>query len=158
MISMSKFKGLGVPVEKPARMYIMHPVTNEPVVDKSNAPAYVDVYSADSDRARACNRKVTQKRLDMRGRNAVSAVALENDGYGLLAELTAGWHLVDINTGEPIDVPCTTQNARELYSEPEMSWLREQVDVFAGARGNFLKPSANSSATMQSESLPPSES
>jgi hypothetical protein len=149
---MSKFAGMGVPVDKPSRMYITHPVTNEPLVDKSDNPAYVDVYSADSNRARAYNRTATQKRLDMRGRNAVSAVALENDGYGFLAELTSGWHLVDINTGEPVAVPCTTQNARELYSEPEMTWLKDQVDTFAGVRGNFLKPSAKGSGDSQNES------
>lgn len=154
---MSKFKGLGVPVEKPSRMFIAHPVTGEPLVDTTGSPAYIDVYSADSNRARAYNRNTTQKRLDMRGRNAMSAVALENDGYGLLAELTAGWHLVDIGNGSPIDVPFTTQNARELYSEPEMTWLRDQVDVFAGARGNFLKPSATNSAPSPSESSQLSE-
>lgn len=149
---MSKFSGLGVPVDKPSRMFITHPVTNEPLVDSSGNPAYIDVYSADSNRARAYNRNVTQKRLDMRGRNAVSAVALENDSFGLLAELTAGWLLVDLNTAAPIDVPFTLQNARELYGDPEMSWLREQVDIFASARANFLKPSANSSAPSASES------
>jgi hypothetical protein len=142
---MSKFSGLGVPVDKPSRMTIMHPVTGEPVLDKDKKPAWIEVYSADSDRAKAYNRKTTQRRLDMRGRNVVSAVALENDGNGLLAELTVGWHLVDLASSEIIDVPFSTQNARELYSEPEMTWLREQVDTFAGARGNFLKPSAKGS-------------
>lgn len=155
---MSKFSGLGVPVDKPARMFITHPVTGEPLVDTGGKPAYIDIYSADSQRARVYKRNATQKRLDMRSRDAVSAVALENESYGLLAELTAGWYLVDINTRTPIDVPFTTQNARELYREPEMTWLHDQVDVFAGKRGNFLKPSATSSASMPSTSSQLSES
>lgn len=142
---MSKFSGMGVPVAKPARMTIMHPTTNEPLVDKDRKPAWIDVYSADSDRAKAFRRNATQRRIDGKGRVGVTALALEKDDNGLLAELTAGWHLVDITTGEVIDVPFSTQTARELYAEPEMTWLRDQVDTFAVARGNFLKPSAKGS-------------
>jgi hypothetical protein len=154
---MSKFKNMSVPVDKPERMFITHPITMEPLVDAAGKAAYLDLYSADSERARSYNRKTTQKRLDMRGRAVLSAASIESDNYGLLAELTAGWSLVDL-AGGAIDVPFTTQNARELYGDPGMSWLREQADAFAGSRGNFLKPSANNSAPQQNMNSQPSES
>jgi hypothetical protein len=146
---MSKFSGMGVPVTKPARMFITHPTTGEPLVDTNKQPAWIDVYSADSERARAFRRNGTQRRIDAKGRVGITAIAIEKDDIGLLAELTAGWHLVDITTGEIIDVEFSTQTARELYAEPEMTWLKDQVDTFAVARGNFLKPSAKGSGDSQ---------
>lgn len=153
---MSKFKGMTVPVEKPARMVITHPTTLEPIVDADGKQAYLDLYSADSERARAYNRRTSQKRLDMRGRAVISAASIESESFGLLAELTAGWYLLDLD-GNPVDVPFTTQNARDLYAEPGMNWLRDQADAFAGSRVNFLKPSANNSASLPSTSSQPSE-
>lgn len=153
---MSKFAAMGVPVDKFARMTILHPYTNEPMVDQEGKPAFIDVYSGDSDRARSYNRKTSQRKLDMRGRAVVSAASIESEGYGLLAELSVAWHLVDLN-GDAIDVPFTTQAARELYAEPSMTWLKEQVDAFAAARGNFSKPSANPSTLSQSENSQGSE-
>lgn len=148
---------MALPVDKPARMTILHPIANEPMADTAGGPAYIDLYSADSDRARSYNRKVSQRRLDMRGRAVITAASLESENYGLLAELTAGWHLVGLD-GEKMDLPFTTQNARDLYTDAGMSWLREQIDAFAGARGNFLKPSANGSSTSPSTNSQASES
>jgi hypothetical protein len=151
---MGKITGLSIAVDKTARMFILHPFTNEPLFVKNadgtaGEQAYIDIYSKDSQRARTYNRNATQKKLDMRGRATISALSLENENYGLLAELSTGWLLVDIETGEKIDVPFTTLNAREIYSNPEATWLFEQVDAFAGARGNFSKPSATNSPPLQ---------
>ena len=103
---MSKFKGMSVPVDKAERMTITHPISTEPLVDKSGKAAYLDLFSGDSERARSYNRRSTQKRLDMRGRAVVSAASIESDNYGLLAEITAGWYLVDLD-GNPTDVITT---------------------------------------------------
>lgn len=154
---MSKFGKMGVPVAKAERMFITHPITLEPLVDRDGKPAYVDVYSNDSERARAYNRKSAQRRLDMRGRAVVTAVMIETEQFGLLAELTAGWYLVDL-AGDPVDLAFSTLAARELYSDPEMTWLKDQVDTFAGSRANFLKPSVTSSSRPPNESSQVSES
>jgi hypothetical protein len=49
--------------------------------------------------------------------------------------------LVDLS-GNVIDIPFSQENARDLYSSAALSWLREQVDDFAGDRGNFSKASS----------------
>jgi hypothetical protein len=138
---MSKFAGLSLPVDTTAKMMILHPLTQQPLADKNGNEAFIELFSKDSQRARAFNRNATQRKLDMRGRATVSVVSIENENFGLAAELTKGWMLVDL-AGQVIDVDCTTVNARELYADPSMTWLYEQVDAFTGARGNFSKPSA----------------
>lgn len=151
---MSKFAALELAVDKPARMTVMHPVTGAPLCargadgkpDPKNE-AYVDVYSADSEIARAHHRRFGQRRLDALARKRRAAVQrveeLEEADIELLVELTAGWKLIGLD-GAPLDVPFTKENARELYSTPAMAWLRAQVDEFAAERGNFSKTSPNS--------------
>ena len=58
------------------------------------------------------------------------------------AALTAGWHLVDPETLEPIDEPCTIENARELYSLPLTTWIWLQPWAAANNHVNFIKRSA----------------
>ena len=148
---MSKFAGLSLPVDQTGKMKILHPLTQQVMVDKDGKEAFIEFYSKDSQRARTYLRNATQRKLDMRGRATVSAASLETENFGLCAELTKSWYLVDLEGGK-IDIECTTVNARELYADPATTWLYEQGDSFTAARGNFLKPSATSSATLPSES------
>lgn len=137
----SKFAGLGIAVDKPARMTIRHPDTRQPIKDADGKEAYIDLYSSDSEAARKHQRAISKRRLAQRDRSKITPEEIESDGTGLLAALTAGWYLVALS-GAPINVPFTPENAAELYSEPEQAWLREQVDVFVVDRGNFLKASS----------------
>lgn len=132
----SKFAGLEIEVERPQRMVLVHPTTRQPLRDQDGQPAYIDVYSSDSSIARAHNRAVQQRRLNTRGRGRLSTEQLEAEAIDLLAALTAGWRLVKLS-GEPLDVPFTPENARELYAAPSLAWIREQVDEFAVERANF---------------------
>jgi hypothetical protein len=147
----SKFGKLGLPVDVPKRMEIINPLTGEPLVDKAGNAAFIDLFSSDSNRARAYARNVTQRRLDQSKRVGITAAAIENDEIGMLAELTKGWHLVDFDH-EPIGVAFTTQDARELYAQAEMNWLVEQVQAFCGRRANFATPSAKPSSDTPSTS------
>jgi hypothetical protein len=137
----SKFSGLALAVDKPARMTILHPITRQPIKDGDGKEAYVDLYSSDSEAARKHQRAVTKNRLALRDRGKVTPEQLEVENSGLYAALTAGWYLVSL-AGAPIDVPCTVDSASELYANPELAWLREQVDAFVVDRGNFLKASS----------------
>lgn len=140
-------KGLGVAVEKPQRMTILHPKTNLPLVNKATGEeAWIDLYSSDSEIARKYQRALTNERLSSkRLRNAmISAEEIEANGNGTLATLTHGWALCTLD-GDPIDdFPCTFDNAKALYAAPEMAWLRAQVDEFAGDLGNFVEGSSQS--------------
>lgn len=52
-----------------------------------------------------------------------------------LVLLTAGWTLDGVD-GKPVEF--SKDAARELYSDPMMAWLRDQVQAFVEDRGNFL--------------------
>lgn len=147
---MGKFDALALEVDKPSRMTIIDPVSGQPLKTKPKTPgespqeAFIEVYSGDSKIAREHYRQTGQKRLDAmarrRKRIAGSIEEIEASDLDLLVKLTAGWFLVAPD-GEPVDVPFTAENARELYAEPGMAWLRDQVDEFAGERANFSKAS-----------------
>jgi hypothetical protein len=133
---MSKFSGLGIGVETPSRMTILHPVSRQPLRDaESGEEAWIDLLSMNSKVGRDHDRAVTDKQLKMRNRR-LSAEEFEADLTEKLAKLTRGWNLLTLD-GTPIEVPFSLAVSRELYSEPEMSWLRDQVNDFTSDLGNF---------------------
>lgn len=141
---MSKFAALALAVDEPARMVIIDPVSGRPMLAADGREGYIDVYSSDSEIARKHYRKTGQSRLDEMARRkkraSVSIETFEQNDLDLLTKLTAGWLLVAPD-GTIIDVPFSPENARELYSDPGMAWLRDQVDEFAAERSNFSKAS-----------------
>jgi hypothetical protein len=104
--------------------------------DAEGKTAYIDHYSSDSEIARKHQRAVQRRRLAMRGRMKITPEELEAEATEVLAALTAGWYLVDLK-GNVIDLPFSQENARELYGNPAVGWLREQLDESTADRGNF---------------------
>lgn len=140
---MSKFGGLALEVERPQRMFITSPVTGDPLETEDGEPAYIDVYSSDSEVARKCRRRLTQARVDRAaksGRPRMDVKQMEAEEVEFLASITAGWRLVALD-GSVIDVECNVENARDLYADPATAWLFDQVNAFAGNRENFGKAS-----------------
>jgi hypothetical protein len=136
-----KFSGLELEVDAPFRLTLVHPVTRQPMRDEEGKVAYIDHYSADSEIARKHQRAVQRRRLAMRGRMKITPEELEGEAVEILAALTAGWHLVDLK-GNVIDLPFNQENARELYSNSAVSWLREQIDESTADRSNFSQGSS----------------
>lgn len=140
---MSKFAALAANVATPYRIELVDPITDQPIKDKKGNPAYIDILSTDSAAAREFDagerKKVTEKAI--KGRSADLPDQFETN-IAKAAKLTKAWHLVDPMSGEVIDVPCTAENAVELYSEPGMGWLFSQVWVGATDPANFMKRSA----------------
>ncbi len=154
----NKFGNLAADVSKPFVVELVDPSTEEVIRDKDGKAAFIAVWAADSDRGRQYDR---QKRRDLTLRIKKSRTgkvdpddALE-ENIAKLAVLTDSWYLVDRVTGEPIDVPCTPENAADLYSPPGMGWLFVQPWVGANDAANFLpKPSKNSAPTPSPSSAP----
>ncbi len=130
--------GFAVNVEAPERCIILHPTNGEPIYDKDGQPMFVALFSHDSPRARDYNRETLNRRLARRNKSNLSAEELEAETVGLLVALVADWHLVNVTTREPITMPCNPANARTLFNEPALQWLREQVSEFVQERRNFL--------------------
>lgn len=137
----SKFASLGLEVDKPARMILVHPTNRQPLRDAKGKDAYIELYSSDSDIARRHQQAIQRRRLAQRGRTIrITPEELEAEAVEFLASLTAAWHLVGLR-GDHIDVPFSVENARELYAAAPLAWLREQVDEYVADRGNFNAPS-----------------
>lgn len=151
---MSKFGSLGAG-DKPFRVYVK--LDGKQILDKNDKPFFIDVHSEDG---------VVGRRFDKEQRDA--NLALAKDGKDLpsqmeiniakCAALTAGWHLVDPQTLEPIDEPCTVENARELYSLPLTTWIWLQPWAAANNHVNFIRRSAKGSLSTQSGTSETAES
>lgn len=138
----SKFAALSLEVEKPGRMIIRHPGTQAPLVDGEGREGWIEVFSSDSDVANRQRRAVQNRRMDdFRNKRRPTVEEAEADGLDLLAAITAGWYLVGPD-GAVLDVPFSRDAARELYASAGTAWLRDQVDIFAGDRANFVKASS----------------
>jgi hypothetical protein len=135
---MSKFDALELAVDQPSRMTIHHPITGVALKDKKGDDAWIDLLSADSEKGKAFERKLTQSRLSQRVRQQISAEQLESEHASRLANLCAGWRLLTLD-GSALDVAFNEANAVELFSNNKMTWLREQVEAFLATRANFTK-------------------
>lgn len=158
---MSKFGNLAADVSKPFRVELIDPVTEDVICDKSGKVAYIDVWSTDGPQARQYG-KAQRKDLGLRIKQSRNGKVEQDDALeanmALAASLTVGWYLVDRMTLEPIDVPCTPENAADLYSPPGMGWIFTQAFVGASSVANFLpKPSKTSAPTPSPYSGPAEE-
>src|SRR3990167_4014457 len=136
-----KFAGLELEVDRSVKVRILHPVSRQPLRDAAGAEAYIEMHSGDSEVARKHQRNVARRRIAMRGRGKITPEELEAEGVELLVALTVGWRLVALDGGA-LDVPFTQDNARDLFSSPRMTWLREQVEEAVGDRENFRQASS----------------
>ncbi len=157
---MSKFSSLEAVVSKPFRVELIDQTTEDVIRDKAGAAAYIEVWAADSERARQFG-KQKRKELNLRIKQSRNGKVEPDDALeaniALGAALTADWYLVDRLSRDPIDVPCTLDNAIDLYSPPGMMWIFQQVWVEANNAANFLpKPPTTSPDTPKpsSELLP----
>jgi hypothetical protein len=142
-----KFAALSVDVESAFNMPIISPKTDTPLKDSSGKEAFVSFLSADSEAGRKIDRAQsfqTIRRLRS-GRNLQDGEDLTKDQIDKLVALTTEWYLVDLE-GEPIDVPFSKENARDLWSDPGMGWLQRQAWVFVSNAANFIKGSSKNSS------------
>lgn len=130
---MSKFASLALATERASRCLLKHPVTKRPLVDAEGRQAYVDVLSLDSAAVHATELEIGRNRIEA---GKLSIEDLNEETPAKLAAATTGWFLVGLD-GAVIDVPFSAANARELYSEPALAWIREAVLAHARDRGNF---------------------
>lgn len=149
---MSKFGSLTADTEKPHRHYLNDPKTGKPIrlgnSDKGER-AYIDILPEGGDAAKAFDREERQRVAE-----EVAAGNLTQEPDQMVvrqrkaARLTRGWLLIDPDTGEKLDVPCTEDNARELYTSPSLMaqaiWL--QAWLGANTTANFITRSAKLSS------------
>jgi hypothetical protein len=140
---MSKFAALAANVSDAFSMPITSPLTEAVLKDSDDKEAFISFLSPDSEVGRKIDRAQSlQVMRKMRsGRNLQDDDDLTEQQVDKLVALTAGWHLVDLD-GKALDVPFSKDNAKELWTDPAMGWLRRQAWVFVNTAGNFIRRSS----------------
>jgi hypothetical protein len=151
---MSKFSALASNTADAFNMQVISPLTDVALTDKDGKEAYVSLLSVDSEAGRKIDRaqSVAQMRKLRSGRNLENDEDFTDKQIEALVALTVGWYLVDLE-GNPIDVEFSEANARELWNDRGMAWLRKQAWVFVNTAGNFIKGSSKTSAASPSTTL-----
>lgn len=163
---------LALPIERTARLTILHPVTFEPLKDEHGNVGWIDTLSFESQPAHE-HRLARDNAIRRLGRDFDAAEDWRDLGE-MYAKLTVGWHLVSL-TGRALHLPCDFPTATTIFTAPATRWLRLLVQAHLGTRGNFFPlagsptsgdgPSANGGSTSEpgaaapdaaTTSLPPS--
>lgn len=142
-----KFGSMMLAVDKPARMFIKHPVTMKVIENSKGEKAYIDLYSADSEIAErhrlAWQQDRLERTIESRGKVKPDLAEEQKSETELLVALTADWHLID-PSGNDIELMFSPDAAREFYSARGVRYVREQAEAFIYERANFLPASPNS--------------
>jgi hypothetical protein len=121
-------------------VHLKHPASGEPLYDGGDRkkPVTVSIYGPGSAEFRAVQSQVTNENLARR-RKGVTAESMERSRVEVLARCTFGFgHFEYEGKGYSVE------NARALYSDPSMVWVREQVEEATGDLGNFLETPSGS--------------
>jgi hypothetical protein len=145
----NKFGSLLANVTAPFKVELIYPATDQVIRDKNGKAAYIAVWSTDSARSRDYD-KSKRKDLFMRAKASRTGAILPDDpldqNIAKCAALTDSWYLVDPVTLEAIDVPCTPENAVDLYASPGAGWIFIQPWTEASATANFLQSQSKDSS------------
>lgn len=98
-------------------------------------PMTIGVIGLDSDEASKAKHAQANRRMQQGPRAKVTSEGFEADAAAFLAKLTKRWNIT-MNKAKP---DCTEAAARELYANPRLAFIREQVDAAIADRANFTK-------------------
>lgn len=118
---------------------IRHPSTGEVLMGKNGAFVIL-LHGEDSDVYKKHARRLLNARMNA-GKKKMKVEDIEREALDQLVTLTAGWREIYWG-GKPFEY--SEDAARELYSNGEYGWLRQQVESFISDRSNFLPKSPES--------------
>lgn len=145
-------------LETPKRLELKDPVTDEPIVDEAGNPAFITIYSAQSEvfqrrafkiqgRWKQLTKKVGKSGLSFdqeRQAEAEIYAAAIGDEWNIVRKVDGKW--------KRIEAPCTPQNAvnwilaNPLY-KPQIAAQTDDLDEYVGdAEGNFTKEASSRSS------------
>lgn len=130
-------------------MPVLHPTDRVPLLNDKKVPVTITVRGRDSDAFIKAENEARNRAVE-RTSKAVkfSAAASDLEACQTLARCTTGWQGVPAGwlDGSDNEAPAefSYDNAVALYTNPGVSWIREQVDQFVAARVNFLKSAPTS--------------
>lgn len=132
------FADFALPIDRTAKCYIANPATKVRLKDADGNECYIEMHGYHSQPAQTW-RNDREEKLRTLGRE-FTPDENEDDLGEMLARLTVDWQLI-APTGNKIDVPCTYENAKKLFTSAEHRWMRQQVIDWLSELKNFLPPS-----------------
>jgi hypothetical protein len=121
-------------------VHLKNPATDMPLYDgadekgnpDTSKPIVIQIFGPGSKEYREAGSIATNKQIK-RGKKGLTAQVINEDRIGILVACTFGFK--NFNYGGGAFSPDTV---RALYTDPEMGWVREQVEEQMGDFGNFL--------------------
>ncbi|MES5483573.1 hypothetical protein QMZ05_12515 [Bradyrhizobium sp. INPA03-11B] len=113
------------------RVELVDPIVG-PIKDKAGNASYIELHALDSKLGRDYDQA---ERSNVDPAHAALTPFFKN--CKKLAAVTTGWYLVNPNTGEALDIPCTRENAFKFYTLDATDWWA-QAWAKAANNVNFL--------------------
>lgn len=133
------FSKLATKVEGHVALQLRHPDTGT-LLTNDDKPINVFVRSPDHAEVKKVDKRIAQKRIEAvqnnRNKMRLDVDELEAEAVEKLISHIAGWEGIFMGEDE---FKYTPENVKFMLTDPSFAWVREQVDTFAGERGNFLK-------------------
>lgn len=126
---------------------IVHPVDRTPLKGADGKPLEIQLLGRDADVVVAKQREQRNKLVEEASKKIpFSAAAQDLRDAELLATATIGWSNIPkawLTPGGDDETPAefSESNALQLYTNPGVNWLREQIVEAFDTRGNVLKTS-----------------
>jgi hypothetical protein len=137
-MDISKFSGLSNSFEEGIEIDITHPVTAKPLGMK------VTVASYQSERVKAVQRRIANRSLKESKRNpkrSATVEELEETTNEILATAVLSWTGFELK-GKPLE--CNRENVLSVISNPDLWFIREQIDKAADDVTAFMSASNKS--------------
>lgn len=116
--------------EPGAELHLKDPATGDPLYS-GKTPVTITVRGGDSE-------VVAEKRKEIERRRAKGEEINEAEaGAELLAAITIRWKGIGLRSTKAL--PCSPENAKKLYLDPDAEWICGQVGPFSRNRRNFVK-------------------
>lgn len=146
-------------IEIPRRVELIEPLTGKPIIDVNGHPAFVTLYSANSNtfQERAFKTQAKSRQIQRKSGTELNYDMEKYYEAQIYADAFAGeWHVVKKNkadgTWHPIDAPCTRENAvnwvlaNPLY-RAQISAKTDNLQSFVdGEKENFTTPPSSRSS------------
>ena len=137
-MDLSKFSGISSAFEDGVEIDILHPTTN------AKTGLKVKVASYQSERVKAVQRRIANRSLRDNKRNpkkTATVEELEEASTEILAAAVVGWSGFELK-GKPIE--CNRENVLSVLNNPDLWFIREQIDKAADDVTAFMPASSKS--------------
>lgn len=117
-------------------VHLRNPATDELLFDDEakTKPVQVHIYGPGSSAYRNATLEMQNRQLK-RGKKQISAEVLREESIDLLVACTASFENLAVDNVEV----ATKEQIKAVYSDPQLGWLKDQVDSALGDIANFLQ-------------------